>query len=128
MPGDDSLRGCRVLLVEDETLVALLLEDMLEEIGCTVAAFAASVREGVKLAESVDLDAAILDVNVGGVEVYPVAEALAARRIPFVFCSGYGASGLQPPWCEKPVLAKPFVQTELESALRRVCAAKPPDR
>lgn len=123
MPPDGSLRDCRVLLVEDETLVALLIEDMLEEMGCLVAGFAASVEEGVRLAESVEIDVAILDVNVGGAEVWPVAQLLAARDIPVLFSSGYGFRGLPEPWRRKPVIGKPFLRADLEAALASALSA-----
>ncbi|PAU65850.1 hypothetical protein BZL41_04930 [Pseudomonas sp. PIC25] len=110
--------GCRVLLIEDETLVAFLLEDILLELGCTLVGLAASVDEGLRLASSVEADIAILDINVAGVQVYPVAERLAERRIPFVFSTGYGASGLPERWQDRPVLSKPYMLSDLESALR----------
>src|SRR4051812_40265470 len=94
--GEDamSLQGLKVLVVEDETIVAMLLEQMLEELGCEVAGVAGQVTLATSLAGSVDADLAILDMNLGGQSVDPVAEALDARGTPFVFASGYGADGL----------------------------------
>ncbi|WP_331252999.1 response regulator [Pseudomonas luteola] len=88
----------RVLLVEDETLIAMLLEDILDELGYDVAGSAADFDEGMRLASSETFDLAILDVNVGGREIFPIAEQLAARDIPFMFSTGYGAYGLPEEW------------------------------
>ncbi len=113
---------CRVLVVEDEALIALLLEDMLEELGCHLVGIAASVGEGLALAASAVADVAVLDVNVGGTDVYPVAERLAARGIPFVFSTGYGAEGLPERWRGRPVVGKPFMLDDLRRALRAALA------
>jgi CheY-like chemotaxis protein len=103
----------RILLVEDEMLVAMLLEDMLSEAGHTIVGPLARVDHAVNAARNEPLDLAILDVNVGGDEVYPVAEALAARNIPFAFATGYGAHGLLAPWQDRPTLQKPFHRSDL---------------
>ncbi|MBA1247746.1 response regulator [Pseudomonas sp. JZ134] len=108
----------RVLLVEDETLIAMLLEDILDELGYDVAGSAADFDEGMRLASSETFDLAILDVNVGGREIFPIAEQLAARDIPFMFSTGYGAYGLPEEWKNRPVLAKPFKPDDLERALQ----------
>jgi CheY-like chemotaxis protein len=103
----------RILLVEDEMLVAMLLEDMLTEAGHTIVGPMANVSQAVEAARSEPIDLAILDVNVGGDEVYPVAKALAAREIPFAFATGYGAHGLLEPWQDRPTLQKPFHRNDL---------------
>jgi CheY-like chemotaxis protein len=103
----------RILLVEDEMLVAMLLEDMLAEAGHTIIGPLARVDQAVKAAQEQTPDLAILDVNVGGDEVYPVAEVLAARGIPFAFATGYGAQGLRDPWQHRPTLQKPFHRNDL---------------
>jgi CheY-like chemotaxis protein len=103
-----SLKGFRILLVEDEVLVALALEDMLIEMGCEVVGPAHSVSEALKLVDSLEIDGAILDVNLGGQRVYPVADVLAARHIPFVFVTGYGSAGLRDLDRNRPVLQKPY--------------------
>ena len=110
-------RRHRVLIVEDEALLALLLEDMLTEIGCDLAGAASTIEEGLKLAASVEADAAILDVNVGGTAVYPVAETLAARGIPVIFSTGYGAASLPARWREQQIVDKPFLTDDLRAAL-----------
>lgn len=111
------LRGRRVLVVEDEAIVALLLEDMLEDIGCALVDSAASIEEALRVAEKTDAEAAILDVNLGGREIFPVAERLQARGIPLIFATGYGAAGLPERWRAMPVLGKPFVLDDLQAAL-----------
>jgi CheY-like chemotaxis protein len=115
---DDVLAGKRVLLVEDDALVAMLLEDTLIDCGCVVVGPVAKVAEALVLAEAGALDAAIMDVNVGGEKAYPVAEALDARGIPFLLVSGYGQSAIpsgKPGW---RACAKPFKNEDLVRMLR----------
>jgi len=114
---DDPLHGCKVLIVEDETLVALLLEELLTELGCMPVGIAARYDEALQLAEDSQVDVAILDVNVAGREVYPVAELLAERRIPLIFSTGYGPSSLPERWRTCAVLGKPYTLKDLEKAL-----------
>lgn len=104
---ENALTGLRVLLVEDEMLVAMLVEDTLAEHECVVVGPAATVTEALRLAQTAEIDAAIMDVNVGGEKAYPVADALDARGIPFLLVSGYGQSAVphdRPGWrvCPKP--------------------------
>jgi CheY-like chemotaxis protein len=106
--------GLRVLLVEDEIMVALLLEEMLAEFGHTVVGPVARLERALEMTQLEALDVAILDVNINGSEVYPVAEALAARDIPFAFVTGYGGKGLRTSYCDRPTLQKPFRQRDLE--------------
>lgn len=113
----EALAGLRVLLVEDESLVAMLIETILEDAGCAVVGPAGRVAEGLALLAEREVDAALLDVNVGGEEVFAVAEALAGRGIPFAFSSGYGAAGLPPEWSDRPVVAKPFDEAGVLGAL-----------
>ncbi|MDP1736838.1 MAG: response regulator [Caulobacter sp.] len=112
-----ALNGLRVLIVEDEMLVSMLLEDMLGDFGCCVVGPASTLREALPLAQTADLDAAVLDVNLGGDPIFPVADALKARGVPFVFASGYGESSLAEAHRGAPVLQKPFRQADLERAL-----------
>jgi CheY-like chemotaxis protein len=111
------LAGRRVLLVEDEALVSMLLQDTLEEIGCAVVAAASRFDDALEKARSVSFDIAILDVNLDGRYTFPIAEALAARGSPFVFATGYGANRLPDTLKNVPVLQKPFQQQDLEQAL-----------
>lgn len=113
-----TLDGRRVLIVEDESLVAMLLETILEDMGCAPVGPASNVDDGLKSAtEEVDLDAALLDVNVAGRQVFPVAEALKARGVPFVFSTGYGEGGLPDEWRGNPTIQKPFTEAAVRDAL-----------
>jgi CheY-like chemotaxis protein len=115
----------RVLVVEDEILIGMLLEDMLGELGYAIAATASRVEEATALARDGEFDAAILDVNLNGQDVYPVADILAGRGIPFVFATGYGERGLPPTYQHRPTLQKPFQQETLERHLVELFAGKP---
>lgn len=106
---NDALAGLRLLLVEDETLVALMVEDMLAEMGCVVVEVAGTLERGLALATAeLGVDGAILDVNLGGQKVYPVAETLTSRGIPFIFATGYGIAGIASEYAHVPALAKPY--------------------
>ena len=111
------LRGLRVLVVEDEFLVALELETMLRGLGAEVIGPLGGLDRAVACARQEALDLALLDVNVGGRLVTPVAEALAARAIPFVFCTGYGAASLPGRYVAVPIVMKPCQLHELTHAL-----------
>ena len=113
------LSGVRVLVVEDEFAVLLLVEDMLSELGCELAGTATRLPEALAMAGSTACDAAILDVNINGENVAPVAEALAARGTPIVFSTGYGRSGIDARWRDRPVLQKPYRIEEFAAALRQ---------
>jgi CheY-like chemotaxis protein len=112
----------RMLLVEDEALIALMLEDMVEGMGCAVTGLAPRVALGVAMAETGHFDVAILDVNVAGENVEPVAECLAAKGVPFIFATGYGEAGVPLRYRDRPVVAKPFRSEQLEAALQKVVA------
>lgn len=115
---NQTLSGRNILIVEDEALVAMLLETILEDMGCTPVGPASTVDEGLALIEGgATIDAALLDVNVAGVKIFPIAEALAARSIPFVFSTGYGESGLPDAWRGHPTLQKPFSEVAVQEAL-----------
>jgi CheY-like chemotaxis protein len=112
------LKGRRVLVVEDESLVLMLLEDTLTDVGCEVVATASRSAEALQKAASLSFDIAILDVNLNGDQTLDVAECLTRRHIPFVFATGYGAANLLARFAGVPVLQKPFQQGDLETALR----------
>lgn len=112
------MKGLRILLVEDEELVALALEDMLIDMGSKVVGPAYSLSEALTLIDSAEIDGAILDVNLGGERVYPVADILAARHIPFVFITGYGSAGLRDLDRNRPVLQKPYRADSLAEIIR----------
>ncbi|MDI1261919.1 MAG: response regulator [bacterium] len=111
--------GCSVFLVEDEVMIRMMVADMLEELGHRVAAEAGEIGEAMKLVPSTEFDLAILDVNVNGKVITPVAELIQAKGRPFIFATGYGSSGLPPEYRERPALQKPF---QLET-LAQVIAA-----
>ena len=102
------LQGRRVLLVEDELLVSMLVEDILLDLGCEIVGPAARLEEALDAARSETIDIALLDVNLAGVRSFPVADVLAERGIPFVFCSGYGEEAILEPHQGRPVVQKPF--------------------
>ena len=113
------LAGIRVLLVEDETLVAMLLEDMIADLGGTVTRSASRVARALEYAQdtSIEFDLAVLDVNLAGEEAFPIATALAERGVPFAFSTGYGNAGLPDAWRARPTLQKPFTQDQVTSVL-----------
>ena len=113
----------RVLVVEDEYLIRMLLEDMLADLGYGVAAAVGTVAEASELAASADFNAAILDVNLDGQEIFPVADILAERSLPFVFVTGYGEYSLPDRYRGRPALQKPFQAEQLSAALAHMLAA-----
>ena len=117
MTNGDDLNGLRVLVVEDEAAISLLLEDMLLDFGCEVVGPAARLSAALDMVENGAPDLAILDVNLAGEPIYPVAEALHRRGIPFVFSTGYGSAGIKDAFRERPVLQKPFAQHDLRQKL-----------
>lgn len=110
--------GPRVLVVEDEAMVAMMLEDMLADLGCEVVGPAADLRTGLEYALTAGLDAAVLDVNLSGEKAFPIADALAARGVPFVYATGYGRAGLRPEDGHRPVVQKPYSVYDLARNLR----------
>jgi len=117
-PQQTGIEGRRVLIVEDESLVAMLLETILEDMGCAPVGPASTVDEGVRLAQGEpELSCALLDVNVAGTTVFPVADALKARGVPFVFSTGYGEGGLPDEWRGHPTIQKPFTESTVREAL-----------
>jgi len=109
--------GVRVLVVEDEGLVAMMIERMLETLGCEVAWSVARISQALEIAATAEIDFAVLDVNVDGEPIFPVAEVLRERRIPFLFSTGYGASGLPGEFSGHQVLGKPFSEDELRQKM-----------
>ncbi len=118
--GARSLDGLRVLVVEDEFMVSAALETTLTDLGCTVVGPAARLRQALRLAESEALDGAIVDLNLAGEEAYPVAEALAARGVPFMFVTGYGSRSVREDFRSVPRLDKPIAEAELTALMRRM--------
>jgi CheY-like chemotaxis protein len=117
---NQSLAGRRVLVVEDEMLVAWLLEDLLSDFGCTVVGPAARVDQALAMLDTEAIDAAILDVNLNGQKSFPVADALTVRGVPFAFSTGYHKDSLPSAYQSFLVLQKPFSQLELASILMKL--------
>lgn len=116
-------RSLRVLVVEDEMIVTMLLEDLLAELGHTVTATASHLEDAVRLAEVGGFDLAMLDLNINGKQTFPVAEVLRARGVPFVFATGYGEAGLPEAWRGTPTLQKPFMGEDLGLVLARIAVS-----
>jgi CheY-like chemotaxis protein len=119
------IEGLRVLIVEDALLLALELEAGLTEAGARVAGSAADVEEGLRMAE-LPLDAAVLDANLNGESVLPVAQALAARGVPFIFATGYGDSKFAPQGFDAPLIKKPYDVTQVAAALAEITGRAAP--
>lgn len=114
-----ALQGKRILFVEDEPIVAMSVEDMLEELGIDIVGPAGTIDDALALVEHEVIDAGLLDVNIHGERSYSVAEALIAKGIPVVFATGYGESG----WAgapDAPILDKPYTKSAIAEALDRV--------
>lgn len=111
------LTGLRVLVVEDEMMVSMLIEDMLTDLGCIVVGPAARLDEAIALTENERIDCAVLDVNLGGQPIFPLADILRAKGAPFAFATGYGDAGLRDVDKGSPVLQKPFRETDLARIL-----------
>ncbi|WP_022721177.1 response regulator [Rhodopseudomonas sp. B29] len=106
-----------VFLVEDEAMIRMMVVDMLEELGFSVAAETGEIDEAIKLAGTTEFDIAILDVNVNGRVISPVADLLKARNRPFIFATGYGSQGVPEDYRDRPALQKPFQIESLKDAL-----------
>jgi CheY-like chemotaxis protein len=114
---DPVIAGCRVLIVEDESIFAMMLEALLKDLGCQVVATVARPAEALPAIEANAIDVAVLDINLDGQTSYDVAAALAARGVPFIFSTGYSKAGARPEFSDRPMLHKPFRTAELEQAL-----------
>lgn len=117
-----ALNGVRVLLVEDEALIAMMAEDLLDSIGCAVVATAPSVGDALAALDAARPDVCMLDVNLAGERSTPVADRAKALAVPYLFTTGYGLDGVDPAHAHAPVLAKPYVVAELEDALKAALA------
>ena len=117
---DKLLSGRRVLVVEDEMLVLIMIEDMLSDLGCKSVTSAATVDKALALINAQVFDVAMLDVNLNGSDSHVVAEALAAREIPFFYSTGNTSRSLRDGYSDRPVLKKPFKYEELAAILTRL--------
>jgi CheY-like chemotaxis protein len=118
----DCASGKRVLVVEDEPMIRLLLDDMLSDLGYSMAAEAGRLDEALAAANEAEFDVAILDVNLNGEPITPVVEVLVRRGVPFVFVSGYARRGIPEEHSKIPLLQKPFQADGLARALAAVAA------
>jgi CheY-like chemotaxis protein len=116
MTAQDTKR--RILLIEDEMLIAMLLEDMLVDLGHQVVGSITRVNEALAAVTREDFDLVILDLHLNGQSAYPVADALIDRGMPFAFATGYGESGLPEKYRGRPILQKPFAREDLELTLK----------
>jgi DNA-binding response OmpR family regulator len=123
--GSMSAKGLRVFVVEDEPMIRMLVMDMLEELGCRPVAEAGDVEEAAKLAHSTEFDLAILDVNLKGKIISPVAELIRARGRPIIFATGYGSEGLPEEFRDLPALQKPFQLETLAALIDEVLHPRP---
>jgi CheY-like chemotaxis protein len=122
MSEDISAAGKRVLVVEDELMIRMLLQDMLADLGHTLAGEAGRIEDAVALARQGEFDIAILDVNLNGQPISPVVEVLLERGVPFVFATGYGQRGVPEPYRGSPTLQKPFQADALAEAINAASA------
>lgn len=118
-----ALAGCRVLVVEDEVLIGMVLEDILDMLGCTVAGMASTLDEAWTLSKESGFDVAILDVNIGADPVFPLADAILERGIPIIFATGSLPDSLPERFAACAVLEKPYVLAGVEAALTRAWPA-----
>jgi CheY-like chemotaxis protein len=114
---DNVVTAKRILVVEDELMIRMLLQDMLTDLGYTLAGEAGRIDEALVLAKQSEFDVAILDVNLNGQPISPVVEILIARGLPFVFATGYGQRGVPEPYRTTPTLQKPFQADALAEAI-----------
>lgn len=106
-----------ILLVEDEALIRMMIAEVVEELGHSVAGEASNITDALRLAETATFEFAILDINVGGSRIDLVVEIISSRGVPFVFASGYGAAGVPACFSDRPVLQKPFLIERLAEAI-----------
>lgn len=118
MTTPDSLAGQRILIVEDEAMISMLIEDIIEELGCRVVGPAARVEHALTVLETNEVDGAVLDINLDGQLSYRIADALAQRNLPFLFVTGYGEAGVDAAYRDRSVVQKPFTGEALGRALR----------
>jgi two-component SAPR family response regulator len=122
----ETAKGNGWLIVEDESLVAMLIEDAITELGLDAVGPVGCVSAALELLKSRNPEGAILDVNLAGEAVYPVAAVLAERNIPFVFITGYGRSGLNSSYADRPVLQKPFMTAQIQRMVQELQAKARP--
>ena len=112
----------RIFVVEDEMTIALMIEDMLTDLGHTVTGLAMRLPQATEMAKDVEADVAILDINLDGRRSFPVAQMLRDRGVKLLFASGYGSPGLEAPFLEEAIIKKPFEANDLKRAIARLAA------
>lgn len=125
MSTERSVEGLRVLVVEDEMIIAQVIEETLLSLGTVVVGPVARLDAALQLATEASIDAAVLDVNIRGGSSYGVADILTERGVPFVLCSGYGDWALEERYRDRPRLTKPFSMQSLVAQLLQLLGAKP---
>ena len=116
----DLLSGRRILVVEDEMLIALMIEGILEDHGCRSVTGATTVRKAISLIESQSFDAAMLDMNLGGEDSSRIADALSEKGVPFIYCTGNDKSDMPEGFRHHAMLRKPFQDADLSDALAKL--------
>ena len=123
-PSSTSGASRRILIVEDDALLAMALEDSLTSLGHHVVGPARQIAEALRLAQTEILDGAVLDLNIGGSPIDPVAKVLEERSVPFAFSTGYSHNKVPPKWRNRPMLQKPYHPAELEHVVATAFQAK----
>ena len=118
------LESRRIFVVEDSPVVAEMLAEMLRDLGCAVVGPIGNMGIALEQAAEEAIDAAVIDLNIRGGKVFPVARALADRGIPFLLMSGYGDFSLPQEWEDRPRLTKPFSAETLDAALKALLGAR----
>lgn len=119
------MQSVSIFVIEDETLLRMMVVGMIEELGHRVVAEAASVQTAEPLARSCAFDLGMFDINIAGLNISPIAEIVAARGLPFVFVSGYGSPGVPALFRDRPVLRKPFLISELATLINSALSDGP---
>ena len=117
-----TLEGKRVLLVEDEAIIAMTAEDMLDQLGCVTVASSSTLSDAIAAASRGGFDIALLDINLNGLDSLPVAARLKEAGVPFIFTTGYGATGRDPRFDDVPLVTKPYQLADLAAAIERALA------
>ena len=116
---DKLLSGRSILIIEDEILILMMIEDMLADLGCESVAVALKIGPAISLIEGQEFDTAILDLNLNGIESYPIADALTVRDVPYFFSTGNSLTNVKDGYRDQDVLKKPFTFDQLSNMLSR---------
>ena len=131
-PGNPSMptseRKRRILVVEDEAMISMLLEDMVLDCGAEIVGPVAKFDDALELAHRAEFEVAVLDLNLNGTLSNPIAEVIRERGIPVIFATGYGADGLLDRFRDCPTLQKPFSQQDFAEAVAAACRQDAADR